>query len=301
MISASSLERVLACPASETLPHYPEQSGAAATRGTAIHAYLAAIVDGTPRDEALALEALGEHRAFCETIDLATVPVGALSEVSWIYDTRTETARVVSAAGRSYVAQPWEIPGTCDVLVTPVDARPEVIDWKTGYQVDPNESRTQLEHYALCVADELWCDEVLCTVAVVRDDGSIERSSWIVGPTGLALARARAQRAVAEVARATAPPRLGDHCRYCPAWRGCPAHRAAVQSLLPEGVDERLVDVSIAAAYASALAAERSAAAVRTLLKNRLLALEQPVAASDGRVYYLDGRGALRSRRGGES
>ena len=65
--SASSLHRGLACPAYMVLPHVVEPSGKAADRGTAIHAYIEAVLGGVSEEGALAVVALAKEPEWVET------------------------------------------------------------------------------------------------------------------------------------------------------------------------------------------------------------------------------------------
>lgn len=295
-ITASNLARVLACPASCALPTVREPSSERASRGTIAHAYLQEIADGAPRPDALA-RVPEEHRAFCESIDTLQVPRHGESEVAMAYDVDAKQARRLElSTARAYNVLPTEIAGTADLVLWSGE-RPVVIDWKTGYSHDPNESRVQLEHYALCVASISWADEVECAVGVISDAGAVEWSRWIVSAEGLANAARRAEQAYERVTKARAARHhdvaLGTHCRYCPAWRACPAHRDAVEHFARGMIPEITAD-SIAIAYAASKAAEQSAESVRASIKRYVE--EHGSVKTGNQLLYLNKRGALSLR-----
>src|SRR5690606_33417344 len=94
VITASKIERVAACPGSEALPH-AESTSAAAERGSAGHAFLAAA--GKLGREAALEQVPEEHRALCEAIDLDRLPVDLLAEPAYAWDPVTGKARFLGA------------------------------------------------------------------------------------------------------------------------------------------------------------------------------------------------------------
>ena len=296
-LTASAMPRALACPASCALPAVSSTSDDA-QRGTQVHSYLQAIADGTPREDALATVA-ESVRALCERIDTRHVPRSGETEVAMAWDVETGRARRLDVDGhRQYAPTPSEIPGTAD-LVLWAGERPVVIDWKTtAFDFDLKSATAQLEHYALCVAEIAWADEVECAVGVIADDGAVEWSRWRLDAAALDRARDRARRVWERVQAARAHQgehdvTLGTHCRYCPSWRACPAHVRAVRQLAA-GAPPSIDADSIGAAYALARAAEQSAEAVREGIK-RFVAENGPVKAGN-QLVSLNKRGALSLR-----
>ena len=147
-LTASRLELARSCPGSFALgPHVSPAPGEAAEKGTAIHAFLEAILDGVDPDEAL--PELPEARAVCEKIDAREVHEVAgpdpSTETPLGWDPATGEAREAPRATterRDYSALPegW-VAGTADA-VSEEDAAVRVTDWKTGaFEVpDPGEN-----------------------------------------------------------------------------------------------------------------------------------------------------------------
>lgn len=296
-LTASALPRALACPASCALPAVSSTSDDA-QRGTQVHAFLQAIADGTPSDQALA-EVVESVRPLCERIDTRHVPRGGESEVAMAWDVESRTARRLVVDGhRAYDVRPTEIAGTADLVLWHGE-RPVVIDWKTtAWDFDARAAVPQLEHYALCVAELAWSDEVECAVGAITDDGAVEWSRWQLDGAALDRARERARRVWERVQAARAHQGehdvvLGPHCRYCPSWRACPAHIRAVRQLA-SGELPAINAESIGLAYSLARAAEQSAEAVRDGIK-RFVAEHGPTK-SGNQLVSINKRGALSLR-----
>jgi predicted RecB family nuclease len=256
---------------------------------------MAAICDGTPTEEALA-KTPEKYREFCTSIDVAGVPRNGETEVALVWDTVSQTARkVVLDSARAYKAALHEVPGTADLIVW--DAHePIVVDWKTGYNVDPEEHRAQLEHYALCVDSILKpAIGVECVIGAIGTDGVIEWHSWLVSPGDLKHARERAQKAVESAHKERNTPThkaaLGRHCGYCPAWRECPAHLAEARHVIANDAPRK----SPLELYYGYRAAEQAAEAVKKSLK--VLLETQGPQSTEEEILYLDGRGALKTRK----
>jgi hypothetical protein len=234
--TASSLSRVMACPASEALPHVITKSSRSADRGTAAHEYLYRLHNGEPVGEALAAVP-EEHRAYCESIKITPVP-GAIAEVSVAYDVMRRRARLLGARGRSAYGAltPSEIAGTCDLFI-PSSAT--VVDWKTTHDIDKldvERYRPQLEFYALALARVHRLARIRYEIVAIDDAGlwqCVEQRE--LDFEDLEEIADRLESALRAVTSAIehGPRKVveGDHCRYCPAWRACPAKRAALEAI----------------------------------------------------------------------
>lgn len=233
--TASGLERALACRASLRLPAtYAEN--AAAARGTAMHAFLEAVSNGTERETALALVP-PQWRKDAEALDLDALPLGAqyLTEVTLAWDWETDEARVLGQGlNRDYgAARPTEYVGTVDVLAVLPD-RVWLSDFKSARNgKTPAARNAQLGMLALaaCRAYERDAADVSLTfLDGTAPDGAhldaLDLDLFADTLRGLALyLESDAQDA----------PRMGAWCRYCPALASCPAQRSAL-SLLERGV-----------------------------------------------------------------
>lgn len=246
--TASSIARVVACPSSEALPHVRTATSAEAARGTAAHDFLFRLHNGELREEALAAVP-DEHREYCASIALEPV-VGAIAEVALAYNVLARNARLLHVSNRAYGAlAPSEIAGTCDLFIPPQpDSIATVVDWKTTYDVEGMERYApQLEFYALALARVHRVARIRYEVVAIDERGQphyvVQREldfedleaiadrladTWRAVGEATAAAEAHARQSVAPW---TPDVTEGEHCRYCPAWRACPAKRAVLEAV----------------------------------------------------------------------
>lgn len=292
--SMSKIGRAIECPASEALPHAKDPVTPAATRGSAIHAYLAAV---NPEDPASALAAVPEEfREDCASIELDRLPVGDsewLREWAIACDVETGATREIGCdIGRDYgELAPTEIAGTIDVARVE-DDRPgaplTILDYKTGRTPVPTPS-WQLRVFAAAAA----VDAATVAHAFIREDGSvwIERAELDVFDledirATLQALPARIAEARALVAAGTPPPVAeGDHCRYCPARRSCPAKVGLLVKVVREPLDLRdqitvLTDENAAEAVRVWDRARKTVADFGALV--HAVARERPIDMGDG-------------------
>lgn len=294
LITASSFARAQACAASQVLPRVYEPPSTAADVGTAVHRYVQRLAE-VGREAALA-EVPDEWRARCARIDTTALPHasgGYAVEVAlaWAPDTGEgrELARNVEGRGvyqgldgGAYVA------GTADLVGVTADAV-VVLDVKTGHGYLPEPSRSaQLRGLAVMAAAAYGRTSAVVGYVLLRDDTP---RVWTEALDGLELAseretlremRHRVARlwgrwARPSVANPLVPDvAIGDHCRYCPALRACPAYTSLM---------------AVAETPAQVDALERQAKLARAQLDAR--AAQTPVPLPDGRVYGA----RLRQRR----
>lgn len=233
--SASSLDRVMVCPASTTLPQIDVPT-MWRERGRWIHKYRE-LRDTVSETLALA-QIPPEFREACRHLVLDALPPGAEHEVAYAYDVDTGTARrLEGCTDRNYEVfdlGPFEIPGTLDVQYMDGDTI-VVPDYKTAYgkRVLPATSPTMML-YGLCawkVSGARKCRLIYRNTDIGRDfvsevdffqflefeDSLRHAQKWI--------AAARAAAAARKVPVVT----QGDHCRYCPAQEHCPAKNALAE------------------------------------------------------------------------
>lgn len=303
-LTGSALDRALHCGAAFALPAVSRDSSDA-TRGRKVHAYLEALVTGTPRDEALATVP-DDVRELCASIDASQVCAGE-AEVSYAYNVRTGRARRTDTPGRSYEDGADEIPGTMDRVHRDESGRPVVTDWKnTAYSVDLEAARMQVEFYALCAARECGHPSAGCAIAVVTDDSAIAWYRWHLDEDDLANVAARVRTAWDKVQRARAErteyerttqlpwvPDVsrGPWCRYCPAQVYCPALRAALA--LGGTMPEQLTPDLAAEAFVRATELDRAQKEVRKIV-GAFHDEHGSLPLADGRVVRRDGGGNLR-------
>jgi len=239
-LSASGGDRAQLCPPSCALHAEKDEGTVHSERGTAIHAYLADLASGIPRDEALARVA-PEYRDACSWINPDDVPRG-LVEIAYIYDVATDTARCLGRIEhRKYPrCEPSEIPCTIDLVYSDDGGHDTVRDWKTGHERPGNPATAmQLALNALAVSR---CGGTVDAVefAIVGNDGGIDIARHDIDDWQLdAWADAwretweRVQEARAVVARGEMPMvNPGDaQCQYCRCKPSCPAYATDARAL----------------------------------------------------------------------
>lgn len=153
LITASSLERALECPASVVLPKVQE-ANEFARRGNDKHGFVRAIIKGVPVEKAI-LDVAEENVETCQNIDFQKI-IGDLAEVqsemSWAYDVETGKARFLGEnIGRNYPQLGEnEIAGTEDVYGIRLDGNQVTRDVKTGFMpVTLAKDNPQVKFFAL--------------------------------------------------------------------------------------------------------------------------------------------------------
>ena len=316
LLSASSLKRAKACPASCVLPSVSEQSDAGIA-GTIAHEALRLLSSGA--DENAVLSAIDEQLATAAiqyklapsvqsainkqvtglVSNRSEIPQGCDSEVAFAYDPSTGKARVLQARDRAYDLQPGEIPGTADLVGWGKD---EVLicDYKNE-RIAYEDHSAQLNFYALCAARVWGVDTAHCRVLGIGESGEIVvTAAWSLDWEDLIASEndlrgirdAVEQERIATEANPSRVPdvTLGDHCRYCPAWRSCPAYQGAIKALTDGSTED------LGQAYLQAQIAERAAESVRDLVRTRLTA-EGAISLGDGRSITLDSAGRTRIKK----
>jgi CRISPR/Cas system-associated exonuclease Cas4 (RecB family) len=248
MLTISGLARAEACPSSEALPQFDEGDSPASEHGVAVHEYLRRVSDGLTVQQAL--ECVDEkHHEACLAIDLSLVPhsqVGAwTAEVAYALNTETLTARALQVENREYPAlEPGEIPGTADLVGLDADGETvTVLDVKTGRRwLGRPEKHLQLVAYAVAAALAHGRSRARVGWLFVREGEETPR--LVMGELD-EFALAEGAHRVRDVVQAVqwvkdteaVEPHLGEHCRYCPAYRSCPAHKALVAPFLSNDLD----------------------------------------------------------------
>jgi len=250
--TGSRLARVIACPASSALPQVDDlEPQPAASRGTKIHRYLQRVSE-VGSDAALAeVAALNEPEllSYCETIDIDELPVDLAAEVAFAWNWSRRTGRELGRGiDRAYTGLgPTEVGLTTDVLgVDRKDRRVFIGDYKSGrLWVGRPRENAQLMSAAAAACSVFDADEAVVEVIYLDDDGVPRRfadvvTAWELETFGddLEAAMQSAIEARMVIGRGGTPNvAAGSHCRYCSAYRNCPAQtalvRAAVTALQP--------------------------------------------------------------------
>lgn len=294
----SALERALACPASEVLPHVDSTSDWA-LRGTAVHHF----IDGamiTDRETALE-HCPEEYRELCEAIPIDELPTNVSSEVAFAIDVRTGLCRRLpnGECHRDYSdATEDEVVGTLDAVG--IGAMGYVGDFKTGRSVTYPSRNPQLLAGALALTRAYQLSECKVEAIYVRE-GSVYRQSATVDAFELSefLLRLVHMREVLDqwwvdlddgATVTLADVTAGSHCRYCPAFASCPAQQhlglQMVDGTMAKTVEGwcGLIDEENAVdAYAKYLAMRTLTNRVADIVK--AYAKEHPIDVGNGRVY----------------
>lgn len=280
MITASQLERVLACPGSAALPQ-ANTSSVYAEQGTANHA---------EQEEAIASGDLPEQ----VTRVLGAAAATARAEVKLVYDVAIDEGRIIgTGSDRAYgVLGPFEIAGTADVLAHDAE-RVYVLDRKLWSSVAAAERNVQVGFLALAAARALGRSEA--TVALMYEAGGVDRADLDSVDFGSLARRLRAVHpAVAgQIARRARGELVevaeGAHCKHCPALHACPAKVALVRRLVSGGEADELElmlpldDDTARRAYERLAHAKQLLKRVETALYAR--AAERPIPLGDNRWF----------------
>lgn len=293
MITASSLARVMACPASELLPHVQRETQWSEA-GTARHAYLASI-GALGREKALAAVP-DAHRKECAAIDLDGLPTHLASEVAFAWDVETGVARELGRdMGRNYSGcSATEIPGTIDVVGVG-ESDLYIGDFK-GWQLVDARDNAQLLFAAMCAAKIYGRDRAMLEIINIRH-GAPWRSRCHVDTFDLADFEQRLCSTLSMVATlkaaivrdtddVTLPAVVeGEHCKYCPAFDSCPAKTAIIRELVG-GAPRSLLPIRPETATEAFLRLQQ----IKEVVKHVDAALhayakEQPIQLPDGKVF----------------
>ncbi len=264
-------------------------SGAAASRGTAIHQAIEQnSLEGVEFDDLTSVE---RGRAYVREMRAAGWDVEL--EVAFALDVASgRCRRLPKGEHRDYSdAAANEIPFTVDYIASMFNLA-EVGDWKTGYgaHVTPTRENWQLGAAVLAMGQE---PEMVRARIHYLDTGYVDAYDFNVDERDALFMRIRS--AVARIPGSS--PQPGDHCRYCPGRMGCPAVQGAIVAIAPElqvKVKWSLVQESVEndAMMAMHLPALKAAVeAIEKALKERSKA---GLALPNGKVW----RPVLQSRTG---
>jgi hypothetical protein len=318
-LTASSLDRVMACPTSAALPQATSVGAAPAEAGNVTHAFAEAVrakaeqyARGEAYDVALArardelIPAEGaEGFDLCAAVPFDQIPRGAESEVTLAWDPETDTGRVLGRnLGRDYSgARPGEILGTADLLGQMLAKRAVYVpDFKTGKAVTGGAAGTwQLRLLALAAARATGLRAAVVQLIYLRADGRayVDRAEF----DAFDLANFAAE--LRELPRRVAASELqlerervphvveGPHCRYCPALPACPAKREMMRALVVN-MESAPSDELVRARVATLTVEQKAQGYVRLELAEMFLrrlreayessARQEPLPLPDGRV-----------------
>ena len=301
-MSFSQLQRQAACPASEALPHADEVS-TYATKGSVIHQYLEDCVNLGPEE---ALERVpDEQQEGCASIPLEALPAcepGAYAaEVALAYNPVTDEGRELGRGlDRDYSGvTDGEDYGTIDVVGLAADGETVVVyDYKTGFgDVPPADRNWQLKAAAIAAARAYGRSRASVAIIRVRDDGwppYFDRATF----DEIDMDRIRA--GLVEVREAVAAAKsssetevtIGEHCRYCPAFRFCPGQRATIAAFGFSELAAELTPEDVAASWHRIKMAEKLIAKAKKAAQE--VARRYPVEIGEGRMLGLKEKNTTR-------
>lgn len=304
--SPSSLARELACPGSALLPH-TDSISAPALRGSAIHAFLCAIGVGLGRD--LAASKVPEQ--WRETVKRIELPAGldpkaGVPELCIAWNVETGETRELGRGGEKTrdelraLARDGEMVLTADWVALD-ESSVHVRDWKSGWSaVDKAETNAQLAAYAVALAKHLKRDRAHVDITRLLDDGSsfVDRATLDALDLDEAEVKIRKhvrdQEARAQLFRSNGVlPKLveGAHCKFCPAFKSCPAKGALIRSALHDdgqtpqflaGIPLPLSATDAAALWPKLQMVEDLVAKLKTSIRE--LAAREPLTLPNGKV-----------------
>lgn len=247
--SPSSLARELACPPSALLPQSDEITEPG-LRGTALHAFICAIGVGLSKD--MAASKLPERwRATAMRIELPAGldPKAGVPELCIAWNVETSETRELGRGGKltrdelRALARDGEMVLTADWVALD-EASVHVRDWKTGWSaVDRADVNAQLAAYAVALAKHFKRDRAHVDITRLLDDGNsfVDRATLDALDLDEAEVKIRKhirdQAARARLFRENGVlPKLieGAHCKFCPAFKSCPAKGNLIRAALHE-------------------------------------------------------------------
>jgi hypothetical protein len=257
VITASAVERLLACPASGALPH-AEHADAYADTGTANHAEVEAGI------------AKGDLSVLPEQLRELLTGMDVRAEVAVAYDVATGEARELGQGiSRRYgELAPFELAGTAD-LVAIGNGKLVIADGKLHAEVEHPSRNPQL--LTLAQAFSRLYDIADVTLAIFHLDGSDRVRIATVDVFDLESHAAALHELHLTVIKAQRDPgayiKEGKHCRHCPSFAACPAKSKLVTSIQTGAADNQVEMLLPLADDETAAHAYEFASRVRQLLK----------------------------------
>lgn len=294
-LSASGLERALACIGSQVLPQ-TSQANRYSSGGTRMHKFIErARAAGKDKaiDEALRdveEDKQGAERDFLMGLDLDAIPAGCEHEVGFAYNVRTGAARRIAGREDGYPeAGPDEILGTVDLVGLDSPTVVFVGDLKRYIFRSSADQCAQTDFYALCAVRVAGAEEArTILMRPIRSGWATDRArldemrldAFADSLTALVDRRAQAAEAYqAGGAQALLERGMlagGPQCELCDARLHCPMERARLESFA-------VLDVSVLAGALPIKISEENAVAV---FKSQALAsMESMTVEEVGRAY----------------
>ncbi|HEY6460615.1 MAG TPA: PD-(D/E)XK nuclease family protein [Polyangiaceae bacterium] len=256
-LSASGLARGRRClwwaRGEIALPDRPSSSEA--KLGTAVHAAIAAHIDGLPERPAAFSDDLDDAQVdafdrilsrWAEWWPKASGGLAWKAEVPVAWNVRTGAARLLprDAAHRDYgELDDDEIPGTVDACAVD-DGRVSVIDWKTGrQQVESPATNPQLAHNGAALAAVHGASEARVTYTKLGEEAIFSPEPAVLDAISFEATRDELRTMIDSIA--TSEPRPGPWCTWCPAKGVCPETAVAVEQVIEATAIVRRVPMSL--------------------------------------------------------
>lgn len=169
---------------------------------------------------------------------------------------------------------PYSLAGHTDLLSIAEDVEARVLDWKGGYRTDAD-AEPQMRGYAYLACESFCLPKAQATVVWLADQ-TYQSWSWTRGEL-----QQWAADTAERIAQWAGEYTVGDHCRYCPRFFGCPGQTAILRSTIE---DLALIDASpglmeltrLAEIYPAVQNVERLCQAYRDLARN-VIAAKGPI------------------------
>ena len=301
-LTASSLERAMACPASAFLPQ-TNSTSVHAERGNVVDDFVRAVLTGTPKAAALAAIDDKATRSTCERIDFGRLG-GDLHDVrcqvAYVLDPVARTAREVGVnIGRDYARYqkaPGELAGTDDLEGASFTGTPVILDVKSGYQpVTPCAENAQMAFYCAAKALVTGATYVEGRIARIRPSGEVALDCHTFTRFDLDVFLDDVEEALERIARERTVYLIagehsvstGDWCRHCHAMSHCQEYVTLARTMVADltDIEARVGELTLAQAGA----AWHKASQAEALLKRIFAALEararqEPLPSSYGKV-----------------
>lgn len=269
-LTASRLELAATCPGSFAHEH-THTTNSAAERGTAVHDYIAKLLENEwtplPVDE--------ETAALCRELN---------EQELYLLPETAEAGLLDGNHHRDYSRAPeGSIPGTADALAVEED-RVVVTDWKTGgHEPSRPADNYQLRFLGLAAARAYGLEEAVVQIGKIGEDGWLELHSTALDAEDLHQIESELKKTDRQLrsSREGEPVyRTGGHCRFCPAIASCPAVAGAAQSIL-DGPPEELTPATAADLWSKLQAVEAAAKRTHESLMEYVYA--RPIPTGEGK------------------
>lgn len=299
MPSISKWPRVMKCAASAVLPQLEGEQTEAASVGTIVHRFIEQAA-GLGRDAALGNLPADQPQAirFCEALRLEDLPASGVEfahELAVRYWPGSDAADLWD---RDAPRDPNAIHGILDVVGVSKDAV-YVGDFKTGWgSIEPPATNWQMRVGALAAARLFKRTRALVALIHLRDDGeSFQQQGQFddidldVIADELAVRVGLLWHLSSHETVPTQEIREGSHCRYCPAFRSCPAKVSMINAVIqaPSAtIDTIRANLTVANA-ASAYARYKQLKAVVDEIGKAIygFAAEHPIPTENGMVLKM--------------